>query len=414
MTKEQKAILLLFLTLIICSVFVLTFEKGYALDEVTDDYINYDSVQARNNIVRNTTFNCMELSYGTLNVSNADMDIWTSGGFTIVDPAVQHIFKVNITYIWFNDVDRDEGDRIFKDFGANMFDLDFHYHFRVKIPSTHTSNARCYFMAFSEETDSIYNTIIADKNYCGFFTQWRSVTSKWEVQLRMWDGTTHQIDINTEDQQFDLNRYYHVDYLRDGNNITAWFYNDALMTDLDFMLTISASDVDNLRYFHPLNAEDQAVGGRAMDLHLNKVHNFTLSTGYADNGYFYTTELISGIGGNTVVLLTNSTIPAGDIITVEFSSDNITWLDHNGNVGSDTLVAGNESIDIRDLSYTTLYTRFYYTDIGADSTPRLYQIKVITDAIISGGIISTGWILGIFILVPSIALLIMSKKRGKR
>lgn len=123
------------------------------------------------------------------------------------------------------------------------------------------------------------------------------------------------------------------------------------------------------------------------------------SGGYSNDGHFYTTDVLSNIA-NSIVLLTNTTIPENDIVTVEFSSDNVTWVDHNGDPGSDTLVSGNESLDLRDLSYSNLYSRFNLTDGGADSTPRLYQIRVITDEAVSGA--EDRFILG---LVIGIALL---------
>lgn len=383
LVKEiHKTVLFLFLSFIILFIITVKIYEGSALQEVIDDYENDDYIQVVNDVVRNTTFNAMELNYTFLLPEVCpDMDIWTTGGFTEVEQGADHLKNVNGTRIWFNNVDRDEGDRIYKDFGANYFDASFHYQFRVYFDSGRTSNPRAYFMVFSEETDSIWNTVIADKNYCGSFIRYKNVGAEWEVSLRMWDGNVFTVDNLDETGGLDMNKWYHVDLIRNGNNITAWYYNNALRTDLDFMLTISAINVDNLRYFHPLNSEDQATGGRAMNLHLNKVCNVTSGgSGYEDDGYFYTTEMISTIGGSTVVLLTNSSIPVSDSITVEFSSDNSTWVDHNGNVGVDIIIEGYEALDLRDLAYSDLYMRYYFTDEGEDSTPRLNQIRVITDA----------------------------------
>ena len=204
------------------------------------------------------------------------------------------------------------------------------------------------------------------------------------------------------------------------NGVDTWFKtNDVLRGNW----TLS-SDYEYLNnYFRMSNRRDQYDTDNLIIRNYRKPYPYIKSWEYADggysnSGYFYTTELIAGIGGNTVALLTNASIPVGDSITVEFSPDNITWVDHNGNIGSDTIIAGNESIDIRDLSYTTLYARLNETDGGVDSTPRLYQLIVITNAFVGGGGVvvggvSTGWILGIFILILPRAILISSKKRSK-
>jgi len=94
------------------------------------------------------------------------------------------------------------------------------------------------------------------------------------------------------------------------------------------------------------------------------------------DGHFYTTDFLSGINYTATAVLFNSTTPGGDSLTVEFSSDNATWYDHDGVLGSETIISGFEGYDLRDLGFTTIYMRFNFTSAG-DSTPRLYQIRLI-------------------------------------
>ncbi|GAH37116.1 unnamed protein product, partial [marine sediment metagenome] len=67
---------------------------------------------------------------------------------------------------------------------------------------------------------------------------------------------------------------------------------------------------------------------------------------YEADGYFYTIEVVSDIRSLSI-LMTNSTLDAGDI-SVQFSDDNITWVDHNNQPGQDYLIDGYESLDLRD------------------------------------------------------------------
>ena len=384
MKKIKRDILLLGLIFIILFIITASINTASALDEVQDDYLNETRIQIKENMVRNPILNAMELDYYNITGWGVDMDIWESGGYTRVEQGIQHIKNINGTSIWFDNVDRDEGDRIFKDFGANYFDGNFEYVFRVKISSSRISNARCIFMMFSETNEDQTDMITNDRDWLSFFIQWKDVGSMWDLDLRSWDEGVVTLDRVSTDDVLDMDKWYHVSYVRNGDNVTAWFYNDVLMNDLDFMLTVVDSGVSGLRYFHPLNSQDQASGGRAMDLWLNKVRNYTALSGYVNDGYFYTVEMLSNLNGSTVVLLTNATIPISDSIKVEFSSDASTWVDHNGNVGFDLLVAGNESLDLRDLGYTDLHVRYNFSDGGADSTPRLYQMIVITSDVIIG------------------------------
>jgi len=339
---------------------------------VVDDYTDESGVAGKHMVVRNATFDAMELNFTSGLGPNTPMDIWTTGGFTEVDPGGDNLKNTNGTRIYFDDVDQDEGDRIYKDFGVNYFDGGWEYYFRVYIAWAHTDNARCSFMMFSETTEDHTNMVTNDRDFAEFFILWSTANTRWQLYLRTFDEGVSTADMETEDDSLDLDKWYYVKYSKVGDNVTSWFYNDALMTDLDFMLTIVDADVTDLRYFHPLNSQDQAIGGRAMDLHLNRVQNITTVSGYVDTGHFYTTDLLAGIDYMGQAVLLNTTIPGGDTLTIEFSEDNSTWILNDW----EPIFGGYEAIDIRELGYSTLYSRVNFTDGGADSTPRLYQMKI--------------------------------------
>jgi hypothetical protein len=101
------------------------------------------------------------------------------------------------------------------------------------------------------------------------------------------------------------------------------------------------------------------------------------SGGFASDGYFMTEDYLNYTTGNSLTLLTNASIPDSTTLTVQFSNDNSTWVDNEGNVGSTSLIAGFQAIDLRDLNYTDIYSMYNFTGLLA-STPRLYQSRLIT------------------------------------
>ena len=313
MSRLKRDLLLLGLALILAGVAViLVTPRALAIDEVIDNYQNTDRVNVTVNVVHNSTLDVMELDF-TRDGLRPPMDIWTTGGFTEVDPGGDNLKNINGTHIWFDSVDRDEGDRIYKDFGANYFDGNWTYYFRVKISSFRISNARCLFMVFSETSEDQTDMIANDRDWLSFHIQWLDLTSEWRLQLRSWDEGDFTSDSETSNGALDLDKWYHVTLTRYGDNTTAWFYNDALKTDLDFMLTVTDPDVTDLRYFHPLNSQDLASGGRAMDLNLNRVQNFTATGEYELSGYFTTTNFMIGLSESITVVLLNYSIPEGSI-----------------------------------------------------------------------------------------------------
>lgn len=99
-------------------------------------------------------------------------------------------------------------------------------------------------------------------------------------------------------------------------------------------------------------------------------------SGYETDGYFITEDYLNYTTGNSLILLTNTTIPSGTTLTAQFSNDNATWVDNEGNVGNTPLIDGFYSVDLRGLNYTDLYSIFNFT--GLTETPIFYQSRLIT------------------------------------
>lgn len=392
MNKEQKTIIFLFLVLVICAIFVISFENAYGLDKIQDDYINETRVQAKNDIVRNTTFDCMELEYdiGATKVYE-DFTTWTE------TDALNRLSQTALRTTWTN-LRRDDDDiNLWKDFTVLN---DWYFEFKLRLSSIDVSLAsyhRLAIIGFSNVTqDFLYIKTIATD---GIFILLRTnnVANEFRLLFAELDGGTQYNKIVQAlaigvPYDFLTNTNYYLSFNKTGLIINIDVFSDSARTiQIANCTDFSLHDNHNSRYVMCPDSVDYS-GVYDTTGYIENLWTGTTVGGYEDDGYFYTTELISGIGGNTIVLLTNATIPSNDIITVEFSPNNITWVDHNGNIGSDTLIEGNESIDIRDIGYTNLNMRFNYTDVGADSTPRLYQIIVITDAFVGGGVGATVYV----------------------
>lgn len=391
---------------------VLFLAHGNALSEFTDDYENENYVASKTNVVRNAVLDAMELYYTALTV--------------MTDSVIQvreHNIYSNPSYnpVWtFSKIDVGENLRQY---------------------SNDASMGAGYIMLVVDRN-------FIDGKYLRFNWEGRNEFSKTAQKVFLYDGGY--------DRSNNIHFPNGANKLLMGNGLiqtiasplagTTWTRTD------DVLIDASGGVLDNVTIFWQLNDAWNTIWVR-MDVNWIEVNtgaggignlfteqlNGTLTmelTGtlgdygrvdsdvlpYHSGGYtsgnFYTTEVLSSINGSSIVLLTNSTLDGE--ITVEFSSDNNTWLDHNGVVGSDNLIAGNESIDIRDLSYDTLYMRYNFTSGSPSQTPRLYQIRVIASGECPGngngngeGSGAIGFIVASFILIPIILIFVWRRKRRR-
>lgn len=124
-------------------------------------------------------------------------------------------------------------------------------------------------------------------------------------------------------------------------------------------------------------------------------------SGYETDGYFITDDYLNHTTGSSLTLLTISQIPYGTSITVQFSNDNSTWVDNEGNVGSTTIIDGLYAIDLRNLNYTDSYNMFNLSGTAL-LTPRLNQSRLITTLGIGDGEVTTT--ISSMFLIPTFAI----------
>lgn len=99
--------------------------------------------------------------------------------------------------------------------------------------------------------------------------------------------------------------------------------------------------------------------------------------GYYTEGYFNTTDYFDYVNGSSLVCMVNSSIPSDTTLKIQFSNDGINWFDNNGISGSNLLLEGFYSLDLRDLNYTNIISRYNFTGTPT-LTPRLYQSRLVT------------------------------------
>jgi hypothetical protein len=385
--KYYYLIILLSFYIIILSSF-----SVYGLDEFVDDYLNETHVQAIYQTRRNSTFNCMELNYsvgiGNVNFSDGWNEQDEENDITIYD--------YNITWV---QMDRDTHSHVDYDYGVDYWGDDWTHIFQFNINGYEAGDAN------NRNALNLYRINNDWQNFAQLaIVQQGADDTQWTLQINQRNAGGN-IFVSTYVSGVP-NKDYWVNLTKTGANFRIQLYNNSAMTvafrewdNTDIGLNVHYRYIYFAMSPDSLNDPDDWTSGYVKDFNYGNLPSY-----FAD-GYFYTDEVLSGLINNTICLLTNSSIPSGSI-TVEFSNDNATWRDHNGNVGSDTLIAGYESLDLRDLNYTALYMRYNYTRGLLQETPRIYQIRVIVSDPVSGGG-GFPFLIGILILSPVFLILIV-------
>lgn len=339
---------------------------GYYLGEFIDDYENTDNVSAAYNVINNETLDCMELYYST------GLDPYENFTEWIESDIPNRLSQTDLRSTFTNLARSDSDVYLYRDFGIDYF-IDFSHNFVLRINAI-TQTARLWraaawtmatglgdFQVLRNNNDEAITLHIDNPN----------IANKFYIELRecingaMWFTNMNNLDVGVT---------YFITVMRVGTNFTCQVYSDSARLNL----IESKSLILQAAYSYQYLMVPESLDYTFADLVTGYVENFTgiaATDGYVDNGYYYTNELLGN--DTTLVLLYNATIETDTGIEAEFSRDNVTWVDHNNQAGSDTLVTGYESLDLRDLNTTSLYIRFNMTSNGED-TPRIYQIRLIT------------------------------------
>ena len=209
----------------------------------------------------------------------------------------------------------------------------------------------------------------ADGNWgiTSFFSTGTVALNAWKHIAITWDGTTIKIYL---EGAFDSQVGY-SDTIKDTGSIPYIARGDTTHQFLDGLLDeFRLSSI--ARASEWIKATFETGRDDLIDWDLEET-----SPGYVSDGYFITVDYLSDplANGSALVHLTNTSIPDGTVILVEYSDDNSTWIFNDWQ----PIFGGFESIDLRDLNYSTgFYIRFNLSTSDSSLTPRVYQSRLIT------------------------------------
>ena len=204
----------------------------------------------------------------------------------------------------------------------------------------------------------------ADGNWgiTSFFSTGTVALNAWKHIAITWDGTTIKIYL---EGAFDSQVGY-SDTIKDTGSIPYIARGDTTHQFLDGLL-------DEFR----LSSIARASEWIKATFETGRDDFFDWGLSETSSGYFTTEDYLDQVAGAVLVQLTNATIPEGTGITVQFSADNSTWVNNLNIAGSNTVTAGFQAIDLRELNWSSsYYLRYNFT--GGIDTPRLYQSRLIT------------------------------------
>lgn len=353
-------------------------EEGYGegnenLGQFVDSFENLNNVSVKYQVERNATLNAMELNHsGIFYYAN---EIFTT--YNEVDSGndlTVHDYNVTITTIR-----RDAIDWISYDFGIDYFDEILHnFTFKVTdVEAGDVSNRLSYGMWSISAVEGTYMDMYEGGNcIMVLINQITTYDDQYRLNVIWYDCGILQDQVFGNVRTVDIELYLSVEYTDD--DVFVRVYTDEAHTALDETISILNKVDQQYRWINVAYSIDSTGDGE--DWASGYVKNLWIGNyigGYYLDGYFITEDYLNYTMGNSLVLLTNASIPSGTTLTVQFSNDNSTWLDNEGNVGSTTIGKGFYSIDLRDLNYTDIYSMFNFSS-NLISTPRLYQSRLVS------------------------------------
>lgn len=342
------------------------------LGQVVDDYLTDDNVSMAVGVVHNGTLDCMEL-----NLTVLDEPVYEDlSSYAEVNDGTND-FSQTVTRNSWTTLRRDADGYVYKDFGADYFG-DFLANFTLYFSDLEAgdSSSQNSMTAFSIGGVKGDTQTLMGGSYIGVVPIQRGATDdSFNFRWYQWTAGSPEFVV-TEAAVCSMGVPYYMTVSRTGTTIGFYVFSDEARTTLIDSYWASGDNTP-YRYIQPGTAWSSAtdpadhITGYLEYLWIGEVGG----TGYGD-GYYITEEFLDGDRG--LVLLYNATLPANTGIEIEFSDDNATWVDHNGVGASDTLVAGYESLGLRDLNTTSLYVRLNMTTTDPGATPRVYQLRIVT------------------------------------
>lgn len=367
-----------------------------------DDYQNTTHIQVLNTVIHNSTINSITFNYSASgsglireNLTDGYIDVEEGQGSNPEPDATAYLRYVNDYSMQFFTAPLDKWGYVYKDYGVNFFN-DWSATATVRITG-YSSNGQCY--AFS---------------FCNSSASWEDVTegigvrirhintpNEYQITLVLVEGgvitsvDTYQYAISSAMKYLN---FYKVD-----TDCYLEIYSDYARTTLLDNLTVTLSADNKYRYSHYGQLNDLDLTGRWIS---GNCYNLSFRNSGATFGYFYTKDLLANTSDTATAILFNSTIEATNSITMEFSSDNSTWLNQQNVAGYESLNDGLGAFNLEGLGVSTLYVRANFSrPLGADRC-ELHDITVIYEGSASAGGGVQKWLVFLVILLCVVGYLL--------
>lgn len=349
-------------------------ESSTSLGQFTDEFTSLDNVSVLVLIERNITLNAMELNFTS---GIPQYEDFTS--YTETDPSNRITVNSATLFTWIQ-LDRNDGvTHLQKDYGAAYFDQNFVYSWIFNITQLEAGDA--------DNRDYGYNLCftnnagdpLVDPRITMLVTQSGADDTQYKTELRI-DDPHGGFDIDTSILLDVATAYYTTLSRVAGDVLVLVFRTGSFSGPVKDLLAVTLVNFDDsFRYILPIFAKSSATDPADwMSGTSEFLWNQSGASIYRAEGYFTTEDYLTQANGSTLVQLTNATIPGGTGIEIQFSEDNATWVNNLGIAGSNTLNAGFQSIDLRELNWSGSYYLRYNFSGPQTATPRLYQSRLIT------------------------------------
>ncbi|MBA7490188.1 hypothetical protein ES702_00723 [subsurface metagenome] len=348
-------------------------EEGYGegndnLGQFVDSFENTDNITVMDDVIRNSTLNCIELNVtvqttAIYNLTNLREHDFYGGAFIV--QVVYSIDNNDELREWSSGVNRLGRGYIFLTVDSAWLDdkyVRFRWYPYISIGTAKQSEFQVWDGDYdrSDNTDFPSGSAFLSKGNGMLYRQQCLVANAWET-------LDNQVD-TSGGSEGNVTLFFQIHDAWGDTTVGCWLdwieINDGA-GGADNIITI------NYNNSSPITMEQLGTEGD---------YGFSLSPelpfsvgGYEGDGYFITEDYLNYTTGNSLTLLTNSSIPYGTSLTVHFSNDNATWILNDW----EPMFGGFEAIDLRDLDYSDIYFMYNFTGTPA-LTPRLYQSRLIT------------------------------------
>ncbi len=308
--------------------------------DVFDECENFTNVAGfSDGMIANGTF------WGFNNSMQGSSILEDTGDYTEGDPfnwiTINSASSVTIS------ADMNEPAFLYRDIGADNIG-DFDVTFSVD-PISHISNGRAYAFMISKTLGAG----IVNSELIGYRVRFSTGDAKYQHALVTRESGVNTLSVYLEPSG-DPIRYARVTKV--GANVTLWIYDDAPHTSLLFSTSHTLASNKTYRYRYWVSSDDVNTAGRVMEIQVDDLRIF--SDGGLTSGIIYSVG-IPNTSTKPMILSTQVELDPGNQIFVQFSNDNMTWVNEQNVIGgSVNIVTGWKAFNLEKMDWSIVYFRF--------------------------------------------------------